>query len=51
MWNVIIGIGFIIGGLSGEFALAGTQSGGALALLGGGFVIWEIIKKMRTKGA
>ncbi len=45
MWNLIIGILFIIGGLSGEFVLRGTESSGGLAILGvilvlvGGFQI------------
>jgi hypothetical protein len=40
MWNIIIGIAFIIGGLSGKIALRGTDSGGAIAALGGGLLIW-----------
>ena len=40
MWNLIIGIVFIIGGLSGGMALRGTQSGLALAGLGVILCIW-----------
>jgi hypothetical protein len=32
--NIIIGIVFIVGGLTGQLALIGTNSGGALALVG-----------------
>lgn len=42
--NIIIGIVFIIGGLSGQLVLIGTNSGGLLAGLGVGLIIWGIIK-------
>jgi hypothetical protein len=32
--NIIIGLIFIVGGLSGKLAMRGTQSGGALAVVG-----------------
>ena len=32
MWNIVIGIVFIVGGLSGKLALIGTGSGPALAV-------------------
>jgi hypothetical protein len=32
--NIIFGMVFIIGGLSGKFVMKGTQSGGALAVIG-----------------
>jgi hypothetical protein len=32
--NIIIGLVFIVGGLSGKLAMRGTQSGGALAVVG-----------------
>jgi hypothetical protein len=32
--NILIGLAFIGGGLSGEMVLIGTESGGALALVG-----------------
>ncbi len=32
--NIIIGLIFIVGGLSGKLAMRGTQSGGALAVIG-----------------
>jgi hypothetical protein len=49
MWNIIIGIAFIIGGLSGKIALRGTDSGGAIAALGGALLIWGIVQKVRQK--
>jgi len=32
--SIIIGIVFIVGGLTGKLVLMGTQSGGALAVVG-----------------
>jgi hypothetical protein len=32
--NIVIGLVFIIGGLSGKLVVKGTQSGGALAVIG-----------------
>ena len=51
MWNIIIGIIFIIGGLSGKLALIGTQSGYALAAVGAGLVIWGIVQLTRGRQA
>tara|TARA_B100000609_G_scaffold111168_1_gene88284 strand:+ start:11878 stop:12039 length:162 start_codon:yes stop_codon:yes gene_type:complete len=34
IWNIVIGIVMIIGGLSGKLALIGTNSGTALAVVG-----------------
>ena len=49
MGNIIVGIVFIIGGLSGQLVLIGTDSGPALAVFGGGLVIWGIIKMSMKK--
>ncbi|MDX1964059.1 MAG: hypothetical protein SFX18_12975 [Pirellulales bacterium] len=35
MFNLILGLVFIIGGLSGQLVLIGTNSGVALAVVGG----------------
>jgi hypothetical protein len=51
MTSIIIGIVFIIGGLSGKLALIGTNSGGALAAVGAGLVVWGIVKMARTRKA
>lgn len=44
MWNIVIGAVMIIGGRSGQLALRGTNSGGALAVLGAVLVVWGIIQ-------
>jgi hypothetical protein len=49
MFDIIIGIVFIIGGLSGKLALIGTNNGPALAALGAGLVVWGIVKMRRAK--
>ena len=49
MWNIIIGLVFIGGGLSGKLALRGTESGPALAVLGGVLVLWGIVQVVRRK--
>jgi len=51
MWNIIIGIVFIAGGLSGKLALIGTDSGPALAALGAGLLIWGIVQMARARKA
>ena len=51
MINIIIGIVFIIGGLTGKLALLGTNSGPALAGLGAILVIWGIVQMVRRGGA
>jgi hypothetical protein len=40
MLNIIFGIIFIIGGLSGELVFIGTNSGGLLAGVGVILIIW-----------
>jgi hypothetical protein len=49
MWNIIIGVAFIIGGLSGKLALRGTESGPALAAVGAALVIWGIVQVVRRR--
>jgi len=39
MGNIIFGIVFIIGGLSGQLALLGTNSPTALAVVGAGMIV------------
>jgi hypothetical protein len=46
--NIIIGLVFIVGGLSGQLSLRGTQSGPLLAVVGVGLVglgIYRLAKK------
>jgi hypothetical protein len=49
--NIIVGIVFIIGGLSGKLALIGTSSGPALAAVGAALVGWGIVKIVRARKA
>jgi hypothetical protein len=49
MWNILVGIIFIIGGLTGNLALIGTNSGIALAIVGFGLVGWGVYKMMRNR--
>ena len=51
MWNIIIGLVFIVGGLSGKLALIGTDSGPALAALGAGLLIWGVVQMARARQA
>ena len=44
MWNIIIGIAFIVGGWSEGFVLRGTNSCTALVIVGIGLMIWGIIQ-------
>jgi len=44
MYNILIGIIFIIGGASGQLVLRGTNSSDALIFVGIGLVIWGIIQ-------
>jgi hypothetical protein len=46
--SIVIGLVFIIGGLSGQLQLRGTGSGRALAVIGVGLIglgIYRIVKK------
>jgi hypothetical protein len=48
--NVIIGLVFIIGGLTGNLALRGTESGPALAAVGVLLVIVGGVRIARSRG-
>lgn len=50
MWNIVIGVVFIIGGLSGQLALRGTNSSLALTAIGAGLVIWGVVQVARKRG-
>ncbi len=46
--NIIIGLVFVVGGLSGKLAFRGTQSGGLLAVVGAGLIglgVYRMVKK------
>ena len=49
MAKIIIGLVMVIGGLSGNLVLVGTDSGAALAVLGGVLIVWGIVKMVRQK--
>lgn len=49
MRHIIIGILFVVGGLSGQLALIGTNSSGALVVVGFGLAGWGIFKMVRAK--
>lgn len=51
MRHIVIGALFIIGGLSGQFALRGTNSPIALVVVGAGLVIWGFIAEASERGA
>jgi hypothetical protein len=45
--NIIIGVVFVIGGLSGGMVLKGTQSGGGLAILGAILILFGLYRVTR----
>jgi hypothetical protein len=47
--NIIIGIVFIVGGLTGNMALRGTQSGGAIAAVGAVLVLVGLFRMTRPQ--
>ncbi|MGA2787526.1 MAG: hypothetical protein ABSF60_08360 [Verrucomicrobiota bacterium] len=49
MVKIIIGLVMVIGGLSGNLVLVGTNSGAALAVLGGALIVWGIARMVRQK--
>ena len=51
MWNIILGILFIIGGLSGKVVLIGTRSSGALVVVGVILLIWGIVQLKNKRGS
>jgi hypothetical protein len=50
MWNILIGIFFIVGGLSGGMALRGTNSSGGLAVIGVLILLYGIFQVARRRG-
>ena len=49
MVKIIMGLIMIIGGLSGKLALVGTNSGGALAAVGIGLLVWGIYNLVNAR--
>jgi hypothetical protein len=49
MVKIIMGLVMIIGGLSGKLVLVGTNSGGALAAVGIGLLVWGIFNLVNSR--
>jgi hypothetical protein len=49
MTSILLGLVFIVGGLSGKLVLRGAHSGEVLALAGGILVLWGILKLLVIK--
>jgi len=52
VWNIVIGLVFVAGGLSGKLALRGTDSGPALAALGAvlaGYGVFQLIQQRKQQ--
>lgn len=47
--GILVSIGLIVAGLSGEYVLKGTESSVALVVVGVLFLVWEIFGFMRDK--
>ncbi|HPF38828.1 MAG TPA: hypothetical protein P5081_18510 [Phycisphaerae bacterium] len=45
--NIIIGLVFVIGGLSGKLALRGTESGPAIAVVGGLLIALGVYRMLK----
>jgi hypothetical protein len=51
MVKIIIGLVMVVGGLSGKLVLVGTDSGVALAVLGGVMIVWGIARVAASRKA
>ena len=49
MWNIIIGLVFLIGGLSGKIAIRGTDSTVGAVVVGAGLIVWGIVQMVRAR--
>jgi len=52
IFNIVMGVGAIVGGLSGELTLFGTHSSTALIVLGGcvaALGVWQLIRGQRGR--
>ncbi|MBI5498088.1 MAG: hypothetical protein HY904_24005 [Deltaproteobacteria bacterium] len=49
IWNLVFGIGFIVGGLSGKLVLFGTQSTTALTVVGVVMAGWGASQIWRSR--
>lgn len=54
MWNIIIGLIFVVGAFSGQLVLRGTDSSMGLGILGAGLIlwgVWDIAKQKKGQDA
>lgn len=51
LFDIGLGLVFLIGGLTGKLALIGTNSGIALAAVGGAMIAWGGYKAMQGAAA
>jgi hypothetical protein len=49
IWNLLFGLVFMLGGLSGKIVLLGTQSSPAAAALGGVMMAWGASQLWRSR--
>lgn len=49
MGNLLIGIVMIVGGLSGQLVLIGTNSSSALVALGAGLSVWGVVQMIQRR--
>jgi hypothetical protein len=48
--NIVIGGIFVVGGLTGNLALRGTQSGTAIAVVGVALILFGIFRIVSSRG-
>ena len=44
MWNILIGVVFLIGGLSGKMVFIGTNSSSLLVMASIGLIVWGLVQ-------
>ena len=49
MWNIIIGLVFLIGGLTGQIGVRGINSALAGPILGSVLIAWGIYQMVRSR--
>lgn len=49
VFNIVVGLAMVAAGLSGRFALIGTNSGGALAAIGGAVAVFGIVRVVKDR--
>jgi hypothetical protein len=42
--NIVLGVVMVIGGLSGQLVMRGTESGVALAVIGGALIVFGLFR-------